>query len=251
MKSFIFAALLISLWGCAQNNCFDEHSEGPFQKGQGQLTCRMLTADERTLLGKPADQVIFTFETKGFKEGDEYFFGYGNINKEVNVLGEYYVNNSGDLISKKNPSEIINKKMMNVYGCANGELIAYFLISKDGSKKTMAVIVPNPICATWSDGAHISVIADDPTFSYFSIEGNGFGCNEELAFSSFVDDEVIKGEMHCQKGRCACVLAPATLKNHSGSCKIKIKRISTGEEKTLDFSYGIKAKGFTVKTEQN
>lgn len=193
-------------------------------------------AKQRSSENIPVGQDVYCFETSGFKEGDQYQFLYTNLRGNSTLARNYTVNHSGRLMST---DDSLDQFYFYPDGYANGEPIIFTLKNVKTGDKTSTTIVPNTIGAKWSDGAYVTITADDPQFSHFSLEGFDFGIDEPILLTSYVDDEIVEGKLTTtKKGSLCCILMPQTIESTNGICKLVLKRVKTNEEKTIRFSFG-------------
>lgn len=183
----------------------------------------------------------YILEAKDFSPGDSYTLYCLNMCYDSCYMGEFFVTNEGQLISKKN-NKPIETNIIFSGSYMNGEYSSWVLLSEDQQTCVAAVITPNPIEFEWADGAYVTLIMQTPDASQFIISGKGFKPNESFTFASRNYDERLSFKHKASSdGTLSTFFLPAVINKEGGVAIIKIKRHSTKEIGTFKCLWGCDA----------
>lgn len=177
----------------------------------------------------------FQFRTQNASPNKYYTIISRNIRGQEAILNEKGVAGADGLITvvKKGLQEIT---FLEARGICPGESFEMFLISQDRSEIAKQKFVPFPIKAN-NHGYGLSIEMADGTRQLFHFFASGFEPQEEVAFCSSSQGEVIMDKYQVDRlGEFEGLLAPAVSGFPGGSAKLEI----TGKKGTisLDYSWG-------------
>jgi len=211
-----------------------------------QFMCTSISDKEfRQRMGedKPANISAAVFNVKGFCPGDKYSLYAVRLNDTATYYGDFVVNKKCELVNVENSSMCLSDKVVMHLDFMRGEEMRYVLIGKNNEFDIVTNVIPFPIQTSWEDGANVSISALDGDMSLFSLEGVGFNVNEEVHMTSNSCGEILSGVLKASsKGIITTILLPGVEGTKGGSCKIKLGRKITGEERSLEFLHGDKAR---------
>lgn len=204
--------------------------EGP------RIECRTATADEINLLGPQAKDLgslhFCMFEVKGLCPGEQYVLYGVNLKGEVNALASHIADDN----------EISFRTLATLNNFMKGETISYVVLHPKTNNVWALTVAPNPIQASWDDGATLSMTALDETMEVWYLVGKGFQPNEMLRSTSRSWDEKIESEIQAsEKGSFIELRLPAIIGQNGGINIVTIERAETGEKRTIKVPYGSKA----------
>ena len=165
-----------------------EPCEGP------QLICRPLTNEEKIQNELKGKDPIYTFEISGLCPGDQYALFSVNAAGGVMHLGDFVVSDQSELCPVGGEGFNFLKVFNSMGNFMAGETVSYVLVCTNKDLTAAAVVTPNPIEASWEDGAYARIAATSKNMDIFVLSGKGFTPNETIRFTSVSWNELIDKE---------------------------------------------------------
>lgn len=209
-----------------------EFTEGP------QLFCRPRNEQKGSISEKDSVGNSSVLEATGLCVGDRYEFYIVRQDGLLVSGGDYVVSEELQLVSSDD-QRMLSDFRLDFGKFMKGETISFVLVCKNKNITMAAVVAPNPIEASWPDGATVSITALRKQMDVFILVGQGFHPNESVRFISKSWDEILDKEHACDEtGHLRIMLAPMVKGKEDGINQISLERLSTGEKRCFEFPYG-------------
>lgn len=200
----------------------------------GRLECRPATSDDLKRLNDPklAERDLDTIqvvEAKDFSPGEEYAIFGENLKGQAQALAAFI----------GTEEEISYSLLVTQSNFMKGE--PYNLLARNSKTKKAKTLTmtPNPIEASWEDGAFITCMALDSSMELWQLKGKGFKPNERFVRTSESWNEVMSSEDQASEtGAFMSLQLPGVIGKTGGINYITIERVETGEKRTLNVPYG-------------
>lgn len=183
-------------------------------------------------------QQFYVLEAKNIQAGKKFYVRYLKTDNSSAYVGEATVNANGQVI--------VDGKMMkgriiqSIVGCRNGEWNGILLVSKDDGY-LCAKIVPNPVEATYEDGAKVSLLMCSQDANSFIADCRGFEPNEKLRFISESKGKKVEWTVEVSPtGRSIAIIEPGIVDKLGGVAYLDIVR-NNNDKINLKYFWGLKA----------
>lgn len=180
----------------------------------------------------------YKLKPQGFHPGDRYFGYRFNANYQQHALGEFVVNDDGDLVWKNLGLTLGTMSLMGS-GFLNGEQCFNVFVSEDERQWIVTLITPDPIEYRWEDGAYASLALLEQKKWVFFLVGKGFKPGEEIVLTSIDNDVRIDSIITANaEGMVLFILPPTVAFKDTEKATLTIKRHQQKAIPTLTYLYG-------------
>ena len=182
---------------------------------------------------------FYKLTPQGFQPGDRYYGHRVNGNYAQQYLGEFIVQENGDLLWKSIGMTIGSMHHSRAGGFINGEQWFHVLVSEDKQNYIVTLMTHDPIEYQWKDGAYVSLALVNQTICDFFLAGKGFIPNEEVLLNMVDNDFHFNTTVKADGQGMLQLALPSLIPNKENEkAALTLTRQNTDEIPTLSFLYG-------------